>query len=91
MRTSKLLRAVAGVELWHVEDVRVGQKWPTIGYLVKNAGGKRNFDRPHKAWQYFQQLTNAPDRDVRPEPPPLDPVKLSTAPKPRKRRPRQPY
>jgi hypothetical protein len=57
--------------------------------VVKNADDKRAFDRPHEAWRYFQQLTNAPDRDVRPEPPPINPVALSTGPKPRNRRPQR--
>ena len=87
--TKKLLRALAGAELWRVEDVRGGQRRPTIRYVVKSAGDERIFTRPHEAWRHFQQLTNAPDRDVRPEPPPIDPEQLNTS-RPRKRRRRKP-
>src|SRR5215470_8260262 len=63
------LRALAGVELWHVEEPRQpGQKWPTIRYEVAVAGADvKRFERPQEAWRHFQQLTQAPDRDVRPE------------------------
>jgi len=79
------LRALAGVELWHVEEPRQpGQKWPTIRYEVAVAGADvKRFERPQEAWRHFQQLTQAPDRDVRPEPPPID------APPPDPSRPRK--
>jgi hypothetical protein len=69
--TKKLLRVLAGAELRQVEDARDGQKRPIIRYVVKSGGDERIFSRPHEAWAHFQQLTKAPDRDVRPEPPPL--------------------
>lgn len=80
-----LLRKLGDVALWHVEEPRKpGQKWPVIRYevIVGGADAKR-FDRPHEAWRHFQQLTQAPDKDVRPEPPPID------APPPDPSRPRK--
>jgi hypothetical protein len=69
----RLLRMLNGVELWHVEDDRKGrQRIPTIRYAVKSTGNESIFERPHEAWRYFQQLTQVPDRDVRPEPPPIE-------------------
>jgi hypothetical protein len=82
------LRVLAGVELWHVEEPKMpGQRTPTIHYLVKLGGSEATFNRPHEAWRYFQQLTDAPDKDIRPDPPPLD-AALSTVGKrkPRRRR-----
>jgi hypothetical protein len=68
----RLLRTLDGAELWHVEDVRRdGQRIPTIRYVVKSNGTQSIFERPHEAWRHFQQLTNAPDKDTRPEPPPI--------------------
>lgn len=81
--TRTLLRTLIGVELWHVEDRR-DQHRAIIGYVVKKGSREHTFDRPHEAWQYFQKLTNAPDRDVRPEPPPIDGAQLSIAPRLRK-------
>jgi hypothetical protein len=67
-----LLRTLDGVEMWHIEDSRKdGQRIPTIRYVVKSNGRETIFERPHLAWRHFQQLTNAPDRDTRPQPPPL--------------------
>lgn len=69
----RLLRTLDGVEMWHIEDSRKdGQRIPTVRYVVKNNGGETIFERPHLAWRHFQQLTNAPEKDARPEPPPLD-------------------
>jgi hypothetical protein len=84
----KLLRTHDGVEMWHVEDARKdGQRIPTIRYVVESSGSKSTFERPHEAWRHFQQLTNAPDKDTRPEPPPLDPSLLTPkSGKPRRRR-----
>jgi len=87
--SSRLLRTHAGIELWQIESAVNGQKRPAIRYTVKSAGREQSFDRPHEAWQYFQQLTDLLDRDVRPDPPPIDPDKLDTT-KPRKRRRRRP-
>jgi hypothetical protein len=83
--TRTLLRTLTGVELWHAEE-KGDQRRPIIRYVVKRGEGERTFERPHEAWQYFQKLTNAPDKDVRPEPPPIDGAQLSIAPRPRKRR-----
>jgi hypothetical protein len=58
-----------------------GQRDLTIRYGVKRDRSERVFDRPHEAWRHFQQLTNVPDRDTRPEPPPIDSSILSTSPK----------
>ena len=87
--TSRLLRTLGGVELWHVEDSRGGKKRPIIRYRVRSASDERTFERPHEAWRYFQQLTNAPDRDVRPDPPPIEEAQLckaATSRKPRRGR-----
>jgi len=74
----RLLRTLDGVELWHIEDSRNdGQRIPTIRYVVKSNGSDTMFERSHLAWRHFQQLTNAPDRDTRPQPPPLDPSLLT--------------
>lgn len=80
----RLLRALRGVEMWHIEDGRKsGQGTPAVHYSVKQNGREDRFERPHEAWQHFQQLTGARDRDTRPEPPPLDETFL----KPRTDRP----
>jgi hypothetical protein len=74
----RLLRKLDGVEMWHVEHSRQdGQRIPTVRYVVKNSGDEAIFERPHLAWRHFQQLTNAPDREPRPEPPPLDAALLT--------------
>jgi len=74
----RLLRMFNGVELWHLEDAgKVGQRIPTIRYAVKSKSSESIFERPHEAWRYFQQLTQVPDRDVRPEPPPIEPSLLT--------------
>jgi hypothetical protein len=66
----KLLRRLGGVEMWHVQEGRIhGQKWPAIRYMVSTADDFRAFDRPHEAWAYFQQLTNAPNKNAPPAPP----------------------
>ena len=67
----RLLRTLDGVEMWHIED-GAKERTPTIRYIVKSNGDENIFERPHLAWRQFQQLTNAPDRDPRPQPPPLD-------------------
>jgi hypothetical protein len=69
----RLLRTLDGVEMWHIEDVKKdGQRFPTIRYVVKSNGSQSNFERPHEAWQRFRELTGAPDKNTRPEPPPID-------------------
>jgi hypothetical protein len=74
----RLLRTLDSVEMWHIESVRTdGQRFPAIRYVVKNNISQSIFERPHEAWRHFQQLTNAPERDLRPEPPPLDPRLLT--------------
>jgi hypothetical protein len=87
--TSRLLRTLGGVELWHVEDSRGSKKRPIIRYMVRSASGEKNFERPHEGWRHFQQLTNAPDRDVRPDPPPIEEAQLRKAATPRKPRRRR--
>jgi hypothetical protein len=64
----KILREQSGVQMWQIEEVRRGQKWPTIYYEVSCAGTAKTFSRPHEAWEYFRTLTDAPD--AAPEPPP---------------------
>lgn len=67
------LRALSGVELWHIEEPKTqGQRVPTIRYLVKRGQSEAAFNRPHEAWRYFQKLTGTLDKDPRPEPPPID-------------------
>jgi len=87
----RLLRTLDGVELWHIQEARKpGQKWPTIRYEVGSSGDPVEiFARPHEAWRRFQQLTHAPDKDMRPDPPPIDGPPPGTPPKarpPRRRR-----
>src|SRR5262245_32074655 len=83
----RLLRALAGTELWHIEEPRTrAQRIPTMLYLVKRGGREATFNRPHEAWSYFQELTDAPDSDTRPQPPPLDDVLLRRHPRPLRRR-----
>ena len=78
----RLLRTLGGVELWHIEDGRKrGLRILTVQYVVKSGRSERTFDRLHEAWRHFQQLTNAPDRDTRAEPPPIDSSILDTTPK----------
>ena len=80
------LRALAGVELWHIEDPKTqGQRTPTVRYFVKAGSSEATFERPHEAWRYFQQLTGAPERDTRPPPPPLE----ATLGQPRIKKPRR--
>ena len=87
----RLLRTLDGVEMWHIEDVRTnGQRIPTIRYVVKSNDGESIFERPHEAWRHFQQLTNVPDKDIRPEPPPLDPSLFTPKSDKTKRRRRRP-
>jgi hypothetical protein len=77
--------------MWHIEDVKKdGQRVPTIRYVVKSNGSQSIFERPHEAWRYFQQLTNAPDKDTRPEPPPLDQSLLTQKSGKTRRRRRRP-
>jgi len=67
------LRELAGIELWHVEEPKTqGQRVPAVRYQVKRGSSEVTFNRPHEAWRYFQQLTGAPDKDLRPQPPPID-------------------
>jgi hypothetical protein len=87
----RLLRKLDGVEMWHVEYSRQdGQRIPTVRYVVKNSGDEAIFERSHLAWHHFQQLTNAPDRDPRREPPPLDLNLLTPRSGKTKRRRRKP-
>src|SRR5262249_50071866 len=88
--TSRLLRTLGGVELWHLEDGSGGEKRPLIRYHVRSAGDEKTFERPHEAWRYFQQLTDAPERDLRPDPPPIEEAQLRKAATPRKTRRRRP-
>jgi len=85
------LRALAGVELWHVEEPkRQGQRTPIIRYLVVRGRSEATFNRPQEAWRYFQQLTGAPERDTRPPPPPLENTLKQPRTKPRRRRTSKP-
>jgi hypothetical protein len=59
---------------------------PTIRYLVVRGRSEARFNRPHEAWQYFQQLTGAPNKNDRPEPPPIDEAFLQRTSKPRRLR-----
>src|SRR5262245_53241108 len=44
----RLLRALAGTELWHIEEPRTrAQRIPSILYLVKRGGREATFSRPH--------------------------------------------
>jgi hypothetical protein len=88
----RLLRTLGGFELWHVEEAREpGHKWPVIRYEVgSGSDGMKIFERPHEAWRHFQQLTHAPDKDMRPEPPPIDGPPPGAPPKARKTRRRRP-
>jgi hypothetical protein len=85
------LRALNGVELWHVEELRgQGQRVPTIRYMVVRGGSEAIFNRPHEAWEHFRRLTNVPDKDTRPELPQIDEALLRprtqrAKPKPRGR------
>jgi hypothetical protein len=81
----RLLRALGEVALWHVEEPRKpGQKGPVVRYeVIVGRADPRRFDRPQEAWRHFQQLTHAPDKDTRPDPPPID------APPPDPSRPRR--
>jgi hypothetical protein len=66
------LRAVNGVELWQVEELRKQDpRTPIIRYMVVRGGSEASFNRPQEAWRYFQGLS-APDKDLRPERPPID-------------------
>jgi hypothetical protein len=69
----RLLRELAKVRMWHIEEARPrrGQRWPTISYEVTSADGVRTFGRPNEAWEYFQKLTNAPDKMPEPPRPPV--------------------
>jgi hypothetical protein len=64
----KLLRELAGAQMWQVEEVRQrpGHRSPAIYYEVTSAGTVKTFGRPHEAWEYFQTLTNAPDARAKP-------------------------
>jgi len=90
----RLLRTLQGVELWHVEEPRKpGWKWPVVRYEVIVGGADvKRFERPQEAWRHFQQLTHAPDKDTRPEPPPIaaPPLDASKPRKVRRRRRREP-
>jgi len=87
----RLLRTIGGVELWHIEDGKKrGQGISAVHYSVKHDGNENTFERPHEAWQHFQQLTGAQNRDTRPEPPPLDEAFLKPRPDRPNRRRRRP-
>jgi hypothetical protein len=68
----RLLRELAGVQMWQINEVRQrpGRRPPTIYYEVTSGGGVKTFGRPHEAWEYFQKLTNAPDKMPEPSRPP---------------------
>jgi hypothetical protein len=67
------LRALNGVELWQVEELRKQDpRTPIIRYMVVRGGSEASFNRPQEAWRYFQGLSGAPDKDLRPERPPID-------------------
>jgi len=81
------LRTISGVELWHIEDPKgQAQRAPTIRYLVKRAGTEAVFNRPHEAWRYFKDLTGAPDKIDRPEPPQLNAALLTPVKRKQRRR-----
>jgi hypothetical protein len=84
----RLLRALGGVEMWHIDYGKTpGRGGSAIRYLVKHEAGERTFERPHEAWRHFQELTGAPDRDTRPAPAPIDAaLELSRKPRPSGRR-----
>lgn len=85
------LRTLHGVKLWQIEEPRQqGQRVPTIRYMVMRGGSKAVFNRPHEAWQYFQQLTGAPDKDDRPEPRPIEDALNQQSRGTKRRRPRKP-
>ena len=70
----KLLREVAGVQMWQTETSGVrGVKWPVFHYEVVKSGVVKTFGRPHQAWEHFQTLTHAPNA---PPEPPGPPAKL---------------
>src|SRR5215470_4556213 len=81
----KMLRSLGSVELWQIEGRKPRQKLRDIHYVVKVGDCDHTFDRPHEAWAYFQQLTGAPNKDTRPEPPPIDGTFLGPARKTRRR------
>src|SRR6185295_11688862 len=83
----RLLRTLEGVEMWHIEDG--GRRGQGIRYLVKHTDSVRTFERPHEAWRHFQQLTGAPERDIRPDPPPIVAVSLDPSRTPYIRRRRR--
>jgi hypothetical protein len=83
----RLLRRLEGVEMWHIEGSE--KRGQGIRYLVKHSDSEHTFERPHEAWRHFQQLTGAPERDVRPDPPPIDPTSLDLSRKPNIRRRRR--
>lgn len=82
------LRTLGGIDLWHVEEPKKsGQKWPTIRYEVGPSGGAMKLlEQLSEAWRHFQQLTGAPDKDLRPEPPPIESQLGDASRKPRKTR-----
>ena len=87
LQLRRLLRAIFGVELWHIEDPNSqAQCVPTIRYLVKRAGTEAVFNRPHEAWRYFKDLTGAPDKIDRPEPPQLNAALLTPGKRKQRRR-----
>src|SRR5215813_5694926 len=81
----KMLRSLGSVELWQIEATKPRQKLLDIHYVVKKGHREHAFDRPHEAWAYFQHLTGAPNKDTRPEPPPIDEAFLGSARKTRRR------
>jgi hypothetical protein len=66
----KILRRNGDIEMWQTEATRLpSQRGRVVRYFVGTAGGDvRSFDRPHQAWEYFQQITGVPA-----EPPDLPP------------------
>jgi hypothetical protein len=70
----KLLRELAGVQMWQTEASSVrGVKWPVFQYEVVKGGVVKAFGRPHEAWEHFRTLTHAPNT---PPEPPGPPAKL---------------
>jgi hypothetical protein len=67
----RLLRESPGVQMWQIEEVqpRPGHKDPMIRYEVTSGGTEKIFSRAHEAWEYFRQLTDAPERLPEPGPP----------------------
>jgi hypothetical protein len=76
----KLLRELAGVQMWQTEAGGVrGVKWPVFQYEVVKGGVVKTFGRPHQAWEHFQTLTHAPNAPPEPPGPPAKPHERTRA------------